>query len=108
MRSPTISATSCAQRDARSDQKTLVVIVPEGEADQDRCQGHQPWPRAASQLAEAAITRQKFQEILLNCCRTRRLSQHETDDVHASERTWPKYCAQMVGKIAQTGPWGHI
>ena len=43
MRSPTISAISCASGDARADHG-LVADEPEREADQDRRQGRQPRP----------------------------------------------------------------
>jgi hypothetical protein len=41
MRSPTISAISCARCDSGANQ-TVVAEQPEGEADQDRCQARQP------------------------------------------------------------------
>ena len=49
--------------DARTDQG-LVADEPEGEADQDRREGRQPRPLVAFQMAEVAIPRQMFQEIL--------------------------------------------
>jgi len=42
----------------------LVAVEPEGEADQDRRQGHQLWPKHRLPMAEVAIPRQLFREIL--------------------------------------------
>jgi hypothetical protein len=62
------SAASCArlqpwQLPAHAGDQGLVTVEPEGEAYQDRCQGHQSRPHRRL-VAEVAIPRQMFQEIL--------------------------------------------
>ena len=52
MRSLTTSATSCARWRRRSRSR-LVAVEPDREADQDRCQGHQPCRSIAFQMAES-------------------------------------------------------
>ena len=49
--------------DAGADQR-LVADEPEGETDQDRREGREPRPLCRFQMAEVAIPRQMFQEIL--------------------------------------------
>ena len=49
--------------DARADQE-LVANEPEGETDQDRCEVVSHGRYVAFQMAEVAIPRQMFQEIL--------------------------------------------
>jgi hypothetical protein len=58
-----ILAISCA-RWRRPSRSVLDADEPEGDADQDRCQGHQPWSHRAFQMAAVAIPRQMFQEVL--------------------------------------------
>jgi hypothetical protein len=50
-------------RDARANQE-LVSDQPEGEADQDRREGRQPRPYIGFQMAEVAVARTLFAEIL--------------------------------------------
>ena len=63
MRWPTISAISCARWRCPRRSKT-VSDEPEGEADQDRREGGLPRSLRPFQMAEVAIPRQMFQEIL--------------------------------------------
>jgi hypothetical protein len=63
MRSPTTSAISCGLGDAGADQG-LVIDELEGEAGQDRREGGEARTLHIFQMAEVAIARQMFQEIL--------------------------------------------